>query len=417
MYSVLIKKLMLIISLALLCYIVKAQTDQTINSSNIRNKLNLTNSDKEIEHVFHITMSKKDFREVLSTDTIEKDFLSDCILIYNNDTLNLKELELRGNGSMFFKRKSFSVKLDDKISFNKNGTEYKFKKFNLISLSMDQNYYRNKVSFDLMSELKLFNLFYSFAEVIINGKTQGIYLIVQKPKNYAFKDEDANFMLRRDYKNVVKKTYISEDDTSLEARCVETFLYIYEELIPKKMNQEFYNALAEVLDVEQYFTWMSINYLIGNRDYTDEVFFYNQTDGDSIKFGIIPWDYDDVFFEHPHEGNLIRYFYFGDKLAFSSEDALDKKIVTDLYTYRKYLYTLSEVIHKISPELLKNVFESAYHDLYPYYRRKDILRMTSYDKYGKTNLKGLESDMQETYKWLIEKRESTETKLNGILGK
>ena len=73
------------------------------------------------------------------------------------------------------------------------------------SLDSAQNYFRNKVAFDLMSQLDLFNLFYTYAEVIVNDETQGIYLIVQKPKNYAFKNENANFMLRRDYNNKIKK--------------------------------------------------------------------------------------------------------------------------------------------------------------------------------------------------------------------
>jgi spore coat protein H len=307
---------------------------------------------------------------------------------------------------MNFKRKSFSVKLNNKIDITKNGTIYKFKKFNLISLSMDHNYYRNKVAFDLMSHINFFNLFYTYTEVIVNDKTQGIYLMLQKPKNYAFKKEKTNVMLRRDYQHEIKKTYYAGDDTTMKSKCEKAFLSIYYEIIQKE-DQSYFEELSEVLDVEQYFTWMAFNYLIGNRDYTDEVFFYNKAGGDSIKFGIIPWDYDDIFMESPHEGAFFRYLNFGDKLAFSSEDALDYKLISNEFTYTKYLKTLKDVIEEISESVLKDVFELTYQELYPYYCREDIMKMSKVDKYGKTNLNSLELDMQNTYKWLVQKREAT----------
>lgn len=420
MKATFLKHLILTALLVLPAYIMQAQTEsvsveseqkqlakETASQSSINSQeLNLISTNKKIEQVFHITMSKKDFNTLSRTENVEKDYLSNCIMVHNNDTLNLSEFELRGRSSMNFARKSFSVKLNNKITVTKNGEIHKFKKFNLISLSMDKNYYGNKVAFDLMSRLELFNLYYAFTEVIVNDKTQGIYLMVQKPKNYAFKQENANFMLRRDYENKIKKTYSLGEDTSLNLKYEEAFLTIYNELIQKE-GSVFYEELSEVLDVEQYCTWMAFNYLIGNRDYTDEIFFFNNASGDSIKFGIIPWDYDDVFVDNPHEGYVIRFLNFGDKLAFSSEDALDYKLVTNEYAYAKYLQILADVVNEISVSVIKDVFESTYQDLYPYYCRKDILKMSKFDKYGKTDLKKLEEDMKNTYNWLVQRREAT----------
>lgn len=378
----------------------------TSNSTIIIQELNLTSSNKKIEHVFQITMSKKDFKKLSKTGNIEKNYLSDCSITYNNDSLSVKELELRGKSSIRYERKSFSVKLNKKISVTKNGMIHKFKKFNLISLSMDQNYYRNKVAFDLMNQLGLFNLYYAFTEVIINGKSQGIYLMVQKPKNYAFKKENANFMLRRNYSHTIKKSYCRGNDSTIKLKYEEVFLSIYNELMQTD-GEVFYTKLSEVLDLEQYFTWMAFNYLIGNRDYTDEVFFFNKANEDNIKFGIIPWDYDDIFFDNPHEGFIVRYVSFGEKLAFSSEDALDYKLISDEYTYTKYLQTLTNVIENISESVLRDVFEQSYQELYPYFCKKDILKVSKVDKYGKTDLKSLELCMQNRYKWLMQKREAT----------
>ena len=62
---------------------------------------------------------------------------------------------------------------------------------------------------------------------------------------------------------------------------------------------------------------------------------------------------------------------------------------------------------EISMPVLKNVFEATYHELYPFYCRNDIMKTTRTDKYGKTNLKILETDMQLNFSKLIQKREKT----------
>jgi spore coat protein H len=315
---------------------------------------------------------------------------------------------------MDFKRKSFSVKLNQKVAFKKNGKIHKLKRFNLISLSMDQNYFRNKVAFDMMQKLDLFNLFYAFAEVKINNKTQGIYLIVEKPKDFALNREEAKFMLRRNYKNEIKKSYYKDNDSLLVPKFEEAFLKIYTETI-QKGGKSFYRELAKVIDTEQYFRWMAFNYLVGNGDYTDEVFFYNIGDQKNIRFGIIPWDYDDIFMSHPHEGNLYRHFRFGDRLAFSSEDALDYAIITNDYSYKLYLQVLNRVTTKLSIETIKEVFESTFKELYPFYCKKDILNVSKIDKYGKSDLTSLKSSMNTAFDQLTQKREEISLQLNDVL--
>jgi spore coat protein H len=410
MKSTTLKSLMFILVFSFLC---NASKPQSLLTSN-REKLNLIQGDKKIEHVFNITLSKKDFKNLQKTKNISKNFISNCSIIYNSDSLNVNELKLRGKSSMDFKRKSFSVKLNQKVAFKKNGKIHKLKRFNLISLSMDQNYFRNKVAFDMMQKLDLFNLFYAFAEVKINNKTQGIYLIVEKPKDFALNREEAKFMLRRNYKNEIKKSYYKDNDSLLVPKFEEAFLKIYTETI-QKGGKSFYRELAKVIDTEQYFRWMAFNYLVGNGDYTDEVFFYNIGDQKNIRFGIIPWDYDDIFMSHPHEGNLYRHFRFGDRLAFSSEDALDYAIITNDYSYKLYLQVLNRVTTKLSIETIKEVFESTFKELYPFYCKKDILNVSKIDKYGKSDLTSLKSSMNTAFDQLTQKREEISLQLNDVL--
>lgn len=385
-----------------------------LSSSDIP-KLNFMKSDKVIENTISIKMSKEDFSKLPKTKNLEKDYLSDCEIEINNMPANHKKISLRGRSSMSFKRKSFSIKLESKVVLYKDRISREFKDFNLISLSMDKNYFRNRIAFELMQKLGLFNLFYAYTEVIVNEKTQGIYLILEKPKNFAFENEETNYMIRRNYGNSIKKTYYNEQNAErTQEKFEETFLRIYNDIMLLR-GKEFYTELTKVLEIEDYFKWMAFNYLIGNGDYTDEVFFYSKVDGYKVKFGIIPWDYDDIFLSSPHEGNMMRQINIGDKLAFSSEDALDYKLINDSYTYQKYLDMLSMVLEALNPDILKEVFENTYQELYPYYNKKSILKISKSDKYSKTNLKNLQSDLQHIFELLIQRRSEMLLKVNNVL--
>jgi len=135
--------------------------------------------------------------------------------------------------------------------------------------------------------------------------------------------------------------------------------------------------------------WLAFNFIVRNGDYSDEVFFYIEPE--IQKYRIIPWDYDDIFASAPHEGSLQRNKAIGDKLIFSSEDDLDKKIASDPYLYRAYLAKFKEVLEIISPAVLKQVFENTYAELYPYYSNKDIISNSEFDVYKDADIDKLKS--------------------------
>jgi len=149
--------------------------------------------------------------------------------------------------------------------------------------------------------------------------------------------------------------------------------------------------------------WLAFNFFVRNGDYTDEVYFF--VDPATEKFGIIPWDYDDLFASAPHERNLESIKALGGKLFFSTEDLLDKKIVNDPYLYGIYLVHFKELLDKLSPDVLKCVFENTYAELHPYYSNYKIISNSKYDLRGETSLSELESNLQALYEQLVTHRE------------
>ena len=87
----------------------------------------------------------------------------------------------------------------------------RFGDFYLVSLSMDRNYYHNRLSFDLLNSLGLFDLQYAYSELKINGKSQGIYLILQRPQDWALKDQNSPYIVRRGRDHLVDRERVQKD--------------------------------------------------------------------------------------------------------------------------------------------------------------------------------------------------------------
>ena len=101
--------------------------------------------------------------------------------------------------------------------------------------------------------------------------------------------------------------------------------------------ERLYQELSQLLNLENYFSFLAYNHLFQNGDYADELYF--MWDTKQKKFDIIPWDLDDILCIAPHEGMTKRNEILGDKLIFSAEDKLDVAIANDAYVYRQYLKT------------------------------------------------------------------------------
>ena len=220
---------------------------------------------------------------------------------------------------------------------------------------MDKYYCRNRLAFEMMEEIGIFKLFYSYCELKINGTSEGIYMIIEEPEDWAIRKEHSPLVLRRGYNHIIEKT---KTDNKTDKAYTKKYLSFYKQIYKSLDNQkgeELYRTISQWIDMDFYMKWIAFNFLVHNGDYSDEVFFY--IDPEIKKYRIIPWDYDDIFAITPHEGKAQRHEAIGDQLLYSSEDKLDEVIANDPYLYEVYLKTLKEVLNKLSAVFMKKVFE------------------------------------------------------------
>lgn len=361
-------------------------------------KLNLTDSGRRIENSVSFNTSNSNYEKIKAISG-QKISVKATLLIINGDTLYPEEISTRGQTSLYFRRKSYSFSLKSEASFRHGERTESFKKFFVVSLAMDKNYTRNRLAFEMMEASQFFHLFYSFCELRINGQSEGICMVIERPEDWAMKKKDSPLIIRRGYNNTIKKIKTDKRTEGVKSTKYKGYFGLIYRSLNKYEGEELYKTLSNWIDMDVYMKWLAFNFFIRNGDYTDEVYFF--IDPGTDKFSIIPWDYDDLFSTAPHEGNVASRKALGDKLFFSTEDRLDKKIVTDPYLYKIYLVQLGELMNQLSPGVLKRVFENTYAELYPYYSDNEIISKSEYDLYKDDNLIKLKSDMLSLYEQLI----------------
>jgi spore coat protein H len=356
--------------------------------------LNLSDSGKTIENSISLYLTELQL-DALSATTGEKIDITTGTVVINGDTIKPEEISTRGQTTLMFKRKSLGFKLKSQAVIHHGYKTDSLKKFSLLNLAMDQYYCRNRIAFEMMEEIGIFDLFYSFCDLKINGKSEGVFMIIEPPEDWAIRKEKSPLVLRRGYNHQIEKTKSGKkSDRDDIKKYLKQYRQIYKDL-NKFESEELYTALSEYIDLDSYMKWLAFNFIVRNGDYSDEVFFY--IDPEIKKYRIIPWDYDDIFASAPHEGSLQRNKALGDKLIFSSEDDLDKKIASDPYLYKIYLTMFKEVLEKLSPELLKRVFENTYAELYPFFSNKEIISNSEFDVYKDANMDNLKSYLLTIY--------------------
>ena len=386
-----------IILKALTLVLIIAQEGHLVSASSLhpdKDTLRLKSGDKP-NLVMELEMPARLFEKIKASRGEDID-LDKTILRFKDDTLSINDGHLHGQSTLYFERKSYSIDTEKKIKLCKGcgglGAFY------LVSLSMDKNYYHNRLCFDLLHTLGLFHLQYSYSEVRINGKSQGIYLILQRPQDWALKDIGSPYIVRRGRgERIVDRERFQKDiSKDLKKNYHDQFLSIYR-FIHEYSGEELYKKLNEKMHLEDYMRWLAFNYIIKCGDYSDELYFY--IDPETKRLRIVPWDYDDIFMIHPHEGIKERNRRISpSSLIFSSEDKLDVKIANDPYLYAQYMKHYLTVFEELSQDRLENVLIKIYSDLSPLLQSSTILKALSTDGY-KTSPKILRAELNDVYQF------------------
>jgi spore coat protein H len=358
------------------------------------NLLDAQSSDptNESKWLIDFQMDKVVYKKMKKQSGTETLFVPETFII-NGTPVMVEEMHTRGKTSLQFWRKSYTVSLRESFPFPWKNSVKEMEKFYLISMSLDKFYFHNRFAFQCLEELGLFPLFYHYAEVRINGESEGLYLIVQRPADYALDDLGSYAILRRGSSDfIAKEKFAKKTPEDLREACRKNFKDI-KSAGTNWQGKELYTHLNERMDLHSYFSWLAFNYLVNNGDYTDELFYYLLPGEPMPRFGIIPWDFDDILVREPHEGKEKRNQRFSHQLLFSSEDRLDRTIARDPYLYQQYLVQMENTYQRLTPEVLEQIFADIKEDLRSYFMDPAILAISQHDLKQAESFEQLEKEL------------------------
>lgn len=321
----------------------------------------------------------------------------------NHDTpIVAEQMETRGQGSIGYRRKNFGLKLVDRIQVGRVGG----KKIDLLSMSADPGYISTR--FGLMaSELLGIGtpLPTEFVEVKLNGKSNGLYAIVQKPK--AAFSKVSPYVVRRGYKSTFQhaEAEIAKNLNPTQIAEIKAVAdSIYTDIATKK-DATLFNSLRQKMDIESYMRWMTMNSLLLNGDFPDEIFFYVDASmyaSGRIYFRVSPWDFDDLFHTSMHAVPINMTEAAKpenkDSILYSYEDRLDRAFApVNVYMYSQLKYMMQDLlVNRLTQTTTDNLLKQIHFEITEYLANPEILQMGSQDS-SRKNTPYTKSEIQSLF--------------------
>jgi hypothetical protein len=246
----------------------------------------------------------------------------------------LAVIQIRGGSSRKGPKKSFDVQLEYLQSFQAVALD----RFYLLNLLDDPHHFEMLFSYRLLSELDLFPCFYHVVRLFMNDEDEGLYLLVERPKD----------AIRRVWPDVVMiaRPRLGEVDVVYARPRSEPLQLIHQlDNIQAEMREKGdVEALANVIDLEGYLTWLAFNSLVENGDSRNEFHYFELTpnvDGRS-RLKIAAWDYDNLQAPPVRPNEVLN-----DPLLYACEMPLDQWVQSEPSLYSRYKRVLRRLLTEI----------------------------------------------------------------------
>ena len=279
---------------------------------------------------------------------------------------------LRGQGTIFCARKSLTLRFEAPTTL---GTSPPSEGFVLLALCEDPTLLRSRVAFERLQSVGLFPPWFGFAEVKLNGETNGLYLVVERPRDAIARGTPSNsrVLRRRSPERVVEVDRPDVEDIAN----LESFLAPYYALLdlPTTLTGEaLLAALRARMDFDQYLSMVAFNSALENGDNIDELYFYDAphparapTPGGVPYWRVMAWDQDEIF-RPCHVAQPSP-----DPALYCAESVLDDLVRTSLPARVAYIAALRQVLEgPLRPVAVRSAAERAAAEVRVYLERPGL---------------------------------------------
>lgn len=257
----------------------------------------------------------------------------------------LATAHLHGQGSLRCDRKSYTIQLTGSARYlmPDSATD----EYTLISMCDDPAYVYAPTVFSLYDD-DLFTMKHRFVEFIIDGKTRGIYILMEKAQDELRQDHArTSGVMRRQYPigtaDAFEVLYSDSLDPLAPANRYKDFITA----ITPLSGETLISAARTQLDLDQYLRYLANQSILRSGDYIDEAYFIgteqaNGMGGTVETYRVMAWDPEGYTTCHSNGANAYP-DSFG--LSYCAEGRLDFKLLGDPYVYKLFSTKLEESLN------------------------------------------------------------------------
>jgi hypothetical protein len=284
----------------------------------------------------------------------------------------------RGEGTYNCARRNYSVNLAGKSArFVFPG--FAQDKFHLVSMCQDRFYLRNLLVLTTLAAEGLFPVPFDLVELVIDGKDQGIYLLLENVADSLRVHQTGMRSVIRRYKVPAVAATVPEVRWVAPPAAEDEAVARYHQILGgvAGLNGEALEAgLRRRLHLDQYLKWTAILNGFQSGDHVDEVFFYatesTESDGTRGDYHLIMgWDQDDAFANCHFQGTVSIHDPAG--LLWCSESELDRRIFGDPHLYRRYAQVLGRWLDHLTVERFAGLLRATADRLLARFRNPGVL--------------------------------------------
>jgi spore coat protein CotH/photosystem II stability/assembly factor-like uncharacterized protein len=243
---------------------------------------------------YSVTMLNDDYR-LLFTRDIFSDSLIPASFEYQGSYWNDAQIRFKGHSTRYYPKKSYRLK------FNKTHLYQNMQSINFNAMYTDKSYLREKLAWELYSELNQLAPHAKHARFSVNGK-EGLYLFIEKVDKYLIQNRGRKVAPMYE----ANDTYISADLTVQPDSILKMYydkevgsVTDYSDLaqlisaINSASDANFRDTVYKYFDVRSILNWFTGNILTMMGDsYNKNYLLYRDTSRVNQQWTIIPWDYD-----------------------------------------------------------------------------------------------------------------------------
>ncbi len=247
---------------------------------------------------YTITISETVGESLRTRDVFSNDYLP-ARFEYNDTVWDKAEIRYKGHSNRFFSKKPLRVRFPKKHLFE--GME----DLNLNAMYTDKSFIREKLAWNLFEEMGELAPRAHYATFSLNGKSQGLYLVVEKVDKYFLQNHGR--MISSVYN---AGGYYSLGDMTVQSRKLLPMYYPkevgdkddYDDLfnlftsLNSSPDSGFPRVADSLFDMNSVYNWFAGNILMMMGDsYNKNYLLYRDVSRRTGQWTVIPWDYDISF--------------------------------------------------------------------------------------------------------------------------